>query len=96
MGKEEKKIRAHIYVSGRVQGVGFRTNTRIRAETLGLGGWVKNLADGRIEAVFEGEEGKVSEIINWMKKGPLFAKVDDVDVSIKEFGNEYKFFQVIK
>jgi len=96
MGKQEKKIRAHLYVSGRVQGVGFRSSAMARAQSLDINGWVKNLADGRIEAVFEGEENNVKEMIKWMKKGPLFAKVDGVEVSIEDSKNRHKVFQIIR
>jgi len=96
MRKQEKKIRAHLYVSGRVQGVNFRSRAMARAQTLYINGWVKNLADGRIEAVFEGGESNVKEMIEWMKKGPLFAKVNAVEVSIEDSKDRHKIFQIIR
>lgn len=95
MGKQEKKIRAHLYVSGRVQDVNFRSSAMARAQALYINGWVKNLADGRIEAVFEGGESNVKEMIEWMKKGPLFAKVAGVEVSIEDSKGRHKIFQII-
>ena len=77
MANEE---RAHVYVSGQVQGVSFRDATRQQAEELGLGGWVHNLQDGRVEAVFEGESETVRQMIEWCESGPSSADVDDVSV----------------
>ncbi len=77
MANEE---RAHVYVSGQVQGVSFRDATRQQAEELGLGGWVRNLQDGRVEAVFEGESEAVRQMIEWCESGPSSADVDDVSV----------------
>ena len=77
MANEE---RAHVYVSGQVQGVSFRDATRQQAEELGLGGWVRNLQDGRVEAVFEGESETVRQMIEWCESGPSSADVDDVSV----------------
>ena len=77
MANEE---RAHVFVSGQVQGVSFRDATRQQAEELGLGGWVRNLQDGRVEAVFEGESETVRQMIEWCESGPSSADVDDVSV----------------
>ena len=77
MANEE---RAHVYVSGQVQGVSFRDATRQQAEELGLGGWVRNLQDGRVEAVFEGESETVRQMIEWCESGPSSADVDNVSV----------------
>lgn len=72
--------RARVYVSGRVQGVGFRYDTRRKAADVGVSGWVKNLPDGRVEAVFEGYSEGVNEMIAWCESGPMGAGVDDVSV----------------
>ena len=88
------KARVHIFVSGRVQGVFFRENTRKRAKKLGITGWVKNLPDGRVEAVFEGEKSKVEELINRTKKGPMFAKVDELKVISEEYKGEFDNFEI--
>jgi acylphosphatase len=77
MANEE---RAHVLVSGRVQGVFFRDSARGQAEELGLSGWVRNTEDGRVEAVFEGESGAVRQMIDWCESGPSSADVDDVSV----------------
>ena len=79
-----EKVQKHIYISGRVQGVGFRAFTRSQAAVLDIDGWVKNLADGRVEAVIEGEKNKVKQMIKKLKKGPSFARVDDFEVKDQE------------
>jgi len=80
MAAEENKERAHVLVSGRVQGVFFRDSTRQEAERLGLSGWVRNTEEGRVEAVFEGEPEAVRQMIEWCESGPSSADVDDVSV----------------
>ncbi len=72
--------RAHVLVSGRVQGVSFRDATRSQAEQLGLRGWVRNTQDGRVEAVFEGVPETVQQMIEWCKSGPSSADVEDVSM----------------
>ncbi|MBC7074140.1 acylphosphatase [Candidatus Parcubacteria bacterium] len=88
------KKRAHVLVSGKVQGVFFRQNTFQRAKKLGLFGWVCNTKDGRVEAVFEGEEEKIKEILEWIKIGPPLAKVEKVDITWEEFKGEFKDFEI--
>lgn len=73
-------VRAHVIVSGRVQGVFYRYATSQRATELRVSGWVRNLADGRVEAVFEGARDAVGSLIAWCREGPPYAKVADVDV----------------
>jgi acylphosphatase len=72
------RIRAHAYVTGRVQGVWFRESTRRRAEELGVCGFVRNLADGRVEAVFEGDAPAVRAALEFVHHGPPHAEVTDV------------------
>ncbi len=79
-----EQIRAHVFVSGRVQGVGYRYFTVNEARRLGVNGWVRNLPDGRVEAVFEGSRKLVEEIISWCHKGPTAAVVKDVAVEYEE------------
>jgi acylphosphatase len=67
-------------VSGRVQGVFFRVRTAEQARALGLRGWVRNLPDGRVEAVFDGPSGTVGSMIDWCRAGPPGARVSEVDV----------------
>lgn len=86
--------RAHVYVSGYVQGVFFRDRTRRRANSLGLAGWVRNLPDGRVEAVFEGEEEPVNRMLEFMREGPPRAQVADVDVEYDDYTGEYDGFSV--
>jgi len=86
--------RAHLHISGRVQGVFFRAETRDMTTGLSLTGWVKNLPDGRVEAVFEGDKEKVEEAIEWCRKGPSFAQVSDVKVEREEPTGEFSGFEV--
>ena len=72
------RTRAHVFVSGRVQGVYYRANTRDTARSLGIDGWVRNLPDGRVEAIFEGESAAVEEMVEWCHEGSPAAHVDDV------------------
>ena len=89
------KARAHIFISGLVQGVFFRENTRQEAEKLGIKGWVRNLSDGRVEAVFEGEKDRVGEMIEWAKVGPSSAKVENIDFNWEDFQGEFSEFNVL-
>lgn len=75
-----KDRRAHVYVSGIVQGVAFRYYAQHKAGELGVSGWVKNLSDGRVEAVFEGDPDRVDEIVDWCESGPSSADVEEVTV----------------
>jgi acylphosphatase len=74
------RIRAHVFVSGTVQGVFYRANTRDTARDRGVDGWVKNLDDGRVEAVFEGNEADVEAMVEWCHEGSPAASVESVDV----------------
>lgn len=74
-------IRAHVWISGRVQGVAYRMTTAKIATHLGLKGWVRNLPDGRVEAVFEGEEAAIESMLHWCHEGPLEAIVEQVNAS---------------
>ena len=73
-------IRAHMFVSGRVQAVGYRASTWDMAQLLKLNGWVRNLRDGRVEAVFEGATAQVEEMLRWCQKGPPAAIVEELIV----------------
>ncbi|MGD1807808.1 acylphosphatase [Dapis sp. BLCC M126] len=77
-------IHAHVLISGKVQGVGYRFSTSQTAVSLGINGWVKNLPDGRVEAVFEGREEVVKKMINWCYGGPKSAVVQDVLVKYEQ------------
>jgi acylphosphatase len=86
--------RGHLFISGRVQGVFFRSNTRKEALGLGLTGWVRNLRDGRVEALFEGEESEIQKIIEWCHTGPPYASVDRVEVYWEEPTGEFQTFSI--
>lgn len=89
-----KLVRAHIYVSGLVQGVFFRASMQEVARSLGVRGWVRNLPDGRVEAVLEGEEDKVLKVIEWARKGPPLARVEEVKVEWEEYRGEFRDFSI--
>jgi acylphosphatase len=78
-------------VRGAVQGVFFRVETRDRARSLGLAGWVRNVPDGSVEAVFEGDSERVESLIDWCRRGPRGADVDDVEVSDEDPQGEEGF-----
>ncbi len=78
------RTRAHVFVSGKVQGVYYRANTRDTAQETGVDGWVQNLSDGRVEAVFEGTESAVEEMVEWCHTGSPAADVEGVEV---EYGD---------
>jgi acylphosphatase len=82
------KARAHILVSGRVQGVFFRSETQSEAWRWNVKGWVGNLPDGSVEAVFEGENEAVVKLIEFCEKGPPGAKVKKIDVTWEEYDTE--------
>ena len=89
-----EKVKAHIFVSGKVQGVFFRGNTKRKAEKLGVFGWVKNLRDGRVEAVFEGNKGNVEEMVKWARKGPIWAKIEGLEAIWEDYQAEFKGFEI--
>lgn len=91
---EANLSRAHVFISGRVQGVSFRWYTQRKAEELGLTGWVRNLSDGRVEAIFEGDEKAVRNAVAWCQVGPRSARVDDVDVTYGEPTHDFRRFQI--
>ncbi|MBD2018734.1 acylphosphatase [Leptolyngbya sp. FACHB-36] len=79
-----ERIRARVVVSGRVQGVAYRAATQEMATELKLAGWVRNLPNGRVEAVFEGAEDPVEDMIGWCQQGPPAALVKNVEVEYEE------------
>lgn len=94
MNNDNDKIRAHIFISGRVQGVGFRLEMRWKARKLGLYGFVQNLSNGNVEAVLEGEKEKVEKLIKWAKRGPFLAKVDSIEIKDEDYKGEFNNFKV--
>ena len=93
-GGKAMKVRAHILVSGRVQGVFFRSETQMEAWRWNVKGWVRNLPDGRVEAVFEGETEAVVKLIEFCERGPPGAWVKKIDVSWEEYTGEFKDFRI--
>ena len=85
------RTRAHVYVSGKVQGVYFRATTREEAQRRDVDGWVQNLSDGRVEAVFEGPETPVEEMVEFCHEGSDAARVEDVEVTYEEPAGESGF-----
>lgn len=88
-------VRARIVVSGRVQGVMFRESMRRQAEAHGVSGWVRNLPDGRVEAILEGDEPDVDALIEWSRRGPSRARVDATEVAWEEHTGEFEGFDVL-
>ena len=86
--------RVHVFLTGRVQGVGFRNFTEGHARRLGLTGWVMNLRDGRVEAVVEGPTAGVAELLEKIKRGPRYARVDKMDVKDEKPTGEFETFSV--
>ncbi len=88
------KSRAHVFVSGRVQGVFFRSETRDEARRRKVSGWVRNMPDGRVEAIFEGEEEDVEKLIDFCRRGPPGARVTKVDTQWEDYTGELRGFRI--
>jgi acylphosphatase len=88
------KARASVNFKGRVQGVFFRANTRDAAQRIGVFGWVRNLSDGSVGAIFEGDKEKIEELIVWCKTKQPHAKVNNADVKWEEFQGEFQGFEI--
>ena len=88
------KLRIHAFVSGRVQGVFFRAHTKHVAQSLNLTGWVRNLPDGRVEVVAEGEEKSINKLIEFLKRGPPLARVDKLEIEKEEWSGEFIDFDI--
>lgn len=89
-------MRARILISGLVQGVFFRRETTSIARRLGLTGWVRNLSDGRVESIAEGEKARVDELIRFCHSGPPGARVRNVEVEWLEYTGEFRGFRITK
>ena len=79
-----------------MQGVYYRQNTAQKAQELGIRGWVRNLSDGRVESVMEGEEVNIGKILDWCKQGPADANVTEVQVINEEYKDEFTTFDIVK
>jgi acylphosphatase len=88
------KKRFHVQISGRVQGVFFRANTWKTARSLGLTGWVRNLPNGRVEAVFEGEKDAANKMLDWCRTGTPPARVDHLEFEEEAAGAEFTDFEI--
>ena len=90
-----KQQRVRLLVSGNVQGVFFRQALKVVAKKNNVSGWVRNLKDGRVEAVFEGDSKSINSVIEWAHVGPANSRIDDIEVSNEEFKNEFSTFEVL-
>ncbi|MGB6881743.1 MAG: acylphosphatase [Microgenomates group bacterium] len=90
----DKIIRAHIFIEGRVQGIFYRVWILRQAQHIGLTGWVKNLEDGRVEAVFEGPKSKVEKMVKECHKGPRLAGVKHIEVIWEKATGELDTFEI--
>ena len=90
----EDNVRARLVISGRVQGVFFRLETQRTAQRRDVTGWVRNLADGRVEAVVEGPRAQVNDVIDWCRQGPSAARVDSLDIQWGDFQGEFAGFDI--
>ena len=88
------KVRAHAIISGRVQGVFFRMETKRAADGFGVFGWVKNRRDGTVEALFEGDQDRVDALLEWCKEGPAHAQVSNVSIDWEDFAGEFSGFNI--
>jgi acylphosphatase len=91
---DKKFGKVQIFVSGRVQGVFFRDTARRKAKKLKLNGWVRNLSNGSVEILAEGEKEKLEELIRWAKKGPILARVDKIKTNWSDFSGRFKKFEI--
>jgi len=88
------KIRSHVVIAGKVQGVCFRMETKRVAESYNVSGWVRNNRNGTVEAIFEGEKGDVASVIEWCKKGPSHSKVSRVDIAEENYTGDFCGFDI--
>ena len=89
------KQRVHLFVKGKVQGVFFRQALKVMAKKNNVFGWVKNLKDGRVETILEGEDIDVSHVIEWCHAGPANARVEDIEIRNEKFLGEFSKFDVL-
>jgi acylphosphatase len=94
MERTPEQVRARVFISGMVQGVFFRSSTRDQARRVGVTGWVRNLPDGRVEAIFEGSRSAVQQMIDWCQSGPPGAAVEHVEVQWEDATGAAEPFQI--
>jgi acylphosphatase len=88
------KVRIHVFISGKVQGVFFRSSIRRMALSLNVLGWTKNLKDGRVEAVFEGDKREVNKMIEFCRKGPRGSRVTELDIKEEQSSDTLDEFRI--
>lgn len=88
--------RIHVFVSGRVQGVSYRESAREAAERIGVVGWIRNLPDGRVEAVLEGSTEQVREMLDYLRRGPAPARVDHLEEHHEPAAGDLTTFEVLR
>lgn len=91
-----KKKRAHLLISGRVQGVWYRGSTREQADKLGLTGWVRNCESGQVEVIVEGEDAAIDKLVSWCREGPSMARVTGIRIEFDDYRGEFVGFRVRK
>jgi len=85
----------HVFVSGYVQGIGYRQFVKTKAQELNLAGWVRNLPDGRVEAVFAGESYNIQKMLEYLKKGPFLAEVKEIKTEEIE-DQKFNSFEIVE
>jgi acylphosphatase len=88
------KVRSHVFLTGAVQGVFFRSTVRAQAAMRGVNGWVRNLRDGRVEIVMEGNKQGVDKLIDFCRTGPPGSRVDHTEVSWETPTHKYQGFEI--
>ena len=89
------KQRVRLFIKGKVQGVFFRQALKVMAKKNNVNGWVRNLNDGRVEAVLEGEDLDVSTLVEWAHAGSANARVEDIEIKNEEYKEEFSKFEVL-
>ena len=89
------KQRIHIFLTGKVQGVFFRQATKVVAIKNNVTGWVKNLENGEVEILLEGDDKNVNSVIDWCRNGPANSRVDEIKIKQEEFSGQYSNFEVL-
>ncbi len=90
----KNKVRAHAIISGRVQGVFFRMETKRAADGFGVFGWVRNRRDGTVEALFEGDQDRVDAVLEGCIEGPAHGRVSDVKLDWEDYTGEFSGFDI--